>query len=133
MEISSAISYNEGNFLYNEIGAFPLEASEIAGVLQIITSFIKNNNLDLIVFYYRRDWEQGEIIWTPLADKIEAVQKKYLVHQKFILHWRIYNRILMVPWTYFQYISQKNYCCFFLSCKFMLFKASGLQSTFASL
>ena len=68
---------NEGNFLYNEIDAFPLEPNEIAEVLQIITSFIKNNDLDLLVFYYPRDWEQGEIIWTPLADKIETVQKKY--------------------------------------------------------
>ena len=69
---------NEGNFLYNEIDAFPLEPNEIAAVLQIITSFIKNNDLDLLVFYYPRDWEQGEIIWTPLADKIELVQKKYM-------------------------------------------------------
>lgn len=69
---------NEGNFLYNEIEAFPLEPNEIAAVLQIITSFIKNNDLDLLVFYYPRDWEQGEIIWTPLADKIEMVQKKYM-------------------------------------------------------
>jgi len=68
---------NEGNFLYNEIDAFPLEPNEIAAVLQIITSFIKNNDLDLLVFYYPRDWMQGEIIWTPLADKIEIVQKKY--------------------------------------------------------
>ena len=68
---------NEGNFLYNEIDAFPLEPGEIAGVLQIIASFIKNNDLDLLVFYYPRDWMQGEKIWTPLADKIETVQKKY--------------------------------------------------------
>jgi len=69
---------NEGNFLYNEIDAFPLEPNEIAAVLQIITSFIKNNDLDLLVFYYPRDWMKGEIIWTPLADKIEAIQKKYM-------------------------------------------------------
>ena len=69
---------NEGNFLYNEIDSFPLEPNEIAAVLQIITSFIKNNDLDLLVFYYPRDWEQGEIIWTPLTDKIEMVQKKYM-------------------------------------------------------
>lgn len=67
----------EGNFLYNEIDAFPLEPDEIAAVLHIITGFIKNNDLDLLVFYYPRDWEQGEIIWTPLQDKIETVQKKY--------------------------------------------------------
>jgi len=69
---------NEGKFLYNEIDAFPLEPNEIAEVLQIVTSFIKNNDLDLLVFYYPRDWEQGEIVWTPLADKTETVRKKYM-------------------------------------------------------
>jgi len=72
----------EGNFLYSEIDAFPLEPEEIAQVLQIITSFIKNNDLDLLVFYYPRDWMQGEIIWTPLADKIDAVKNKYLSASK---------------------------------------------------
>jgi len=73
---------NEGNFLYNEIDAFPLEPNEIAEVLQIVTGFIKNNDLDLLVFYYPRDWEQGEIIWTPLTDKTETVQKKYVSASK---------------------------------------------------
>ena len=73
---------NEGKFLYNEIDAFPLEPNEIAEVLQIVTSFIKNNDLDLLVFYYPRDWEQGEIIWTPLTDKTETVQKKYVSASK---------------------------------------------------
>jgi len=72
----------EGNFLYNEIAAFPLEPNEISEVLQIITSFIKNNDLDLLVFYYPRDWQQGEIIWTPVTDRIPAVQNKYLSASK---------------------------------------------------
>ena len=77
-QVGYIMQTNEGNFLYNEIDAFPLEPNEIAAVLQIITSFIKNNDLDLLVFYYPRDWEQGEIIWTPLTNKIEMVQKKYM-------------------------------------------------------
>jgi Predicted hydrolases of the HAD superfamily len=81
-QLGYVMQTNEGNFLYNEIDAFPLEPNEIAAVLQIITSFIKNNDLDLLVFYYPRDWEQGEIIWTPLADKIEMVQKKYMSASK---------------------------------------------------
>ena len=73
---------NEGNFLYSEIDAFPLEADEIAQVLHIVTGFIKNNDLDLLVFYYPRDWRQGEIIWTPVSEKVEGVQKKYLSASK---------------------------------------------------
>jgi len=81
-QLGNIMADKEGNFLYSEIDAFPLEPNEIANVLQIITSFIKNNDLDLLVFYYPRDWQQGEIIWTPVTDKIEAVRKKYLSASK---------------------------------------------------
>jgi hydroxymethylpyrimidine pyrophosphatase-like HAD family hydrolase len=67
----------EGNFLYSEIDAFPLDLNEIEGVIEIISRFIKNNDLDLLVFYYPRDWQQGEIIWTPAKDRIDHVQRKY--------------------------------------------------------
>jgi hydroxymethylpyrimidine pyrophosphatase-like HAD family hydrolase len=72
----------EGNFLYNEIESFPLEPNEIAAVLHIITGFIKNKDLDLLVFYYPKHWMQGEIIWTPVAEKIETVRTKYLSASK---------------------------------------------------
>jgi len=81
-QLGNIIMDKEGNFLYSEIDAFPLEPSEIAGVLQIITGFIKNNDLDLLAFYYPRDWRQGEIIWTPVPEKVEAVQNKYLSASK---------------------------------------------------
>jgi len=81
-QVGHIMADKEGKFLYNEIDAFPLEPNEIAEVLQIITSFIKNNDLHLLVFYYPRDWQQGEIIWTPVADKIDAVQNKYLSASK---------------------------------------------------
>src|SRR5215203_4083527 len=35
----------EDKFGYKEIDAFPLESNEIAGALQIVTSFINNNDL----------------------------------------------------------------------------------------
>jgi hydroxymethylpyrimidine pyrophosphatase-like HAD family hydrolase len=76
-QLGNIMQDNEGNFLYNEIDAYPLEPSEIAGVLQVITSFIRNNDLGLLVFYYPRDWQQGEIIWTPLAEKVDGVVNKY--------------------------------------------------------
>ena len=67
----------DGNFFYNELDAFPLEADEIKNVLNIIAEFIINKDFDLLVFYYPRDWKQGEIIWTPVKEKVDAVQKKY--------------------------------------------------------
>ena len=67
----------EGKFGYDEIMAFPLEHEEIASTLQLITGFLNDNLMDLLVFYYPRDWQQGEIIWTPLENKTAAVQDKY--------------------------------------------------------
>ena len=81
-QIGFILQDNEGNFLYNEIDSFPLEAEEIAHVMHLVASFIKNNDLDLLVFYYQGNWQQGEIIWTPVADKVEAVKKKYLSASK---------------------------------------------------
>ena len=81
-QLGNIIPDKEGNFLYSEIDSYPLQPEEIAQVLHITTSFIKNNDLDLLVFYYPRDWRQGEIIWTPLAEKVDAVQTKYLSASK---------------------------------------------------
>ncbi len=46
-------------------------------MIEIVSGFIKNNDFDLLVFYYPRDWQQGEIIWTPVRDKVDRVQQKY--------------------------------------------------------
>lgn len=73
---------NEGNFGYDEIMAFPLDPHEIASTLELIKGFLKDNLLDLLVFYYPRDWKQGEIIWTPVESKTSAVQNKYLSASK---------------------------------------------------
>ena len=33
---------------------------------------------DVLLFYYPRDWRMGEIIWTPVAEKVDHVKGKYL-------------------------------------------------------
>lgn len=71
------IEANEGNLSYEEIVAFPLEEHEIDAVLKIIQELLAGNILDLLVFYYPRNWEKGEIIWTPVKEKILFVQNKY--------------------------------------------------------
>jgi hydroxymethylpyrimidine pyrophosphatase-like HAD family hydrolase len=67
-----------GTFGFEEIEAFILEKEEIMAVLQIVQNFIAGNILDLLVFYYPRQWQKGEIIWTPVPEKINDVQQKYL-------------------------------------------------------
>ena len=69
---------NEGNFGYDELAAYPLEKEEIQETLQLITNFLNDNILDLLVFYYPRNWKEGEIIWTPVDEKVPHVGNKYL-------------------------------------------------------
>lgn len=73
-----------GTLGFEEIGAFVLEEQEVMEVLQIVQNFIANNVMDLLVFYYPRQWEKGEIIWTPVTEKIPDIQHKYLTASSVI-------------------------------------------------
>jgi len=73
-----------GSFFYEEIDAFPLRENELTIPLKIVSDFLEKKVTDLLVFFYPRDWKQGEIIWTPVTEKIPAVQKKYLSASRVI-------------------------------------------------
>jgi len=73
---------DQGNFGYEEMEAFPLRPDEINEPFTIVENLIKENIQDLLVFYYPRNWTLGEIIWTPLKEKIDSVQNKYLSASK---------------------------------------------------
>ena len=72
------VNDSNGGFAYEEIDAFVLQEKEIDEVLQTVRSFLEQKVLDLLVFYYPRQWQEGEIIWTPDKERIQAVQQKYL-------------------------------------------------------
>ena len=67
-----------GELAYDEITASPLLKEEIEETLKIVRGFITDAITDLLVFFYPRNWQKGEIIWTPLQEKIPFVQQKYL-------------------------------------------------------
>ncbi len=67
-----------GELAYEEIAAFVLQENEIDAVLQTVRNLLDQKMYDLLVFYYPRQWQEGEIIWTPLKERVQAVQKKYL-------------------------------------------------------
>ncbi len=68
----------DDELVYEEIAAFPLSVDEIGEILIGVEGLIRDNINDLIVFYYPRDWKQGEIIWTPAPEKVELLKEKYL-------------------------------------------------------
>lgn len=62
---------------FEEITAFPLSAMEIDSVLAGVDALLEDDIRDVLLFYYPRDWRMGEIIWTPIAEKVVHVKEKY--------------------------------------------------------
>ncbi len=67
---------HEDGFAFDQLAAFPMVEEEIQHVMSTIDRFGDVLN-DLVVFFYREDWKQGEIIWTPVKEKIPSLQHKY--------------------------------------------------------
>ena len=62
---------------FEEINAFPLAPAEIDTVLNGVHALLKDNIREVLLFYYPRDWRLGEIIWTPIPEKVVHVKEKY--------------------------------------------------------
>ena len=62
---------------FEEIAAFPLEPGEIDEVLKGVEGLLAGGVREVLLFYYPRDWRMGEIIWTPVAEKVAHVKEKY--------------------------------------------------------
>lgn len=72
------VSRDENDELsFEEIDAFPLEAAEIYEVLAGVKNLLDDGIREVLLFYYPRDWRKGEIIWTPVAEKVLHVKEKY--------------------------------------------------------
>jgi hydroxymethylpyrimidine pyrophosphatase-like HAD family hydrolase len=67
----------EDEMAFEEIAAFPLEAGEIEEVLEGVQGLLDGGVKDILVFYYPRDWRIGEVIWTPVPERVIPVKEKY--------------------------------------------------------
>jgi len=76
-QLGYMIETKEGNLAYEEIAAFPLAETEKDAVIKTVKELIAGGISELLVFYYPRDWTKGEIIWTPVNERIPVVQNKY--------------------------------------------------------
>jgi hydroxymethylpyrimidine pyrophosphatase-like HAD family hydrolase len=75
--IGRIVGTQGGELAFEEIQAFPLSAGEIDEVLEGVRGLCEQGALELLVFYYPRQWQQGELIWTPDPHRIAHVQDKY--------------------------------------------------------
>src|SRR5215203_275706 len=67
----------KGELCFEEVTAFPLTANEIDVVIAGVEALLADRIRDVLLFYYPRDWRMGEIIWTPVAEKVAHVKEKY--------------------------------------------------------
>ncbi len=71
------VQTRDGALGFEEILAFPLEAGEIDSTLDGVQGLLDLGLKDVLVFYYPRDWRMGEVIWTPVPERVLAVKEKY--------------------------------------------------------
>ena len=67
----------KGELCFEEVAAYPLTTNEIDAVFTGVDALLADGIRDVLLFYYPRDWRMGEIIWTPVAEKITHVKEKY--------------------------------------------------------
>src|ERR1044072_5753062 len=71
------INTDNGELAFEEIEAFPLAIEEIDEVLQGVKGILDGGIKDILVFYYPRDWRIGEVIWTPVPERVLPIKEKY--------------------------------------------------------
>jgi hydroxymethylpyrimidine pyrophosphatase-like HAD family hydrolase len=77
-QLGYIVTDSKGEFAYEEIAAFVLTQKEIEEVLKTIALLVEEHVENLLVFYYPRNWQMGEIIWTPVKERVSHVRQKYL-------------------------------------------------------
>jgi hydroxymethylpyrimidine pyrophosphatase-like HAD family hydrolase len=68
----------EEELVFEELAAFPLSHEGILETLEGVKGLLDGGIKDLLVFYYPRDWRIGEVIWTPVPEKVQPVKEKYV-------------------------------------------------------
>jgi len=75
--IGRVVRSDSGETTFEEWHAKPLSAAEIGEVMTGVIGMVDDGVRDLLVFHYPRDWLRGELVWTPEAERIEAIAAKY--------------------------------------------------------
>ena len=70
--------------IYKEIDAYPLTASELDLVFSGVRELLEKGITEILLFYYSRDWREGETIWTPNADRVEGLKQKFVSASKVL-------------------------------------------------
>lgn len=67
----------DGTIGFEEVAAFPLAPADVEGAVASVKAMLADGLGDVLLFFYPRDWSQGEIIWTPVPEKLPHLREKY--------------------------------------------------------
>ena len=76
--VSGYIVRSNGKLEYEELLAFPLKQTEIEKMLTGVAELLNAGISDLLLFFYTRNWHDGESLWTPHPERIDGLKQKYL-------------------------------------------------------
>jgi len=83
----SALGYIKcarGELHYEELAAHPLSREEIKAMTEGVAQLTNAGIEDVIFFFYSRDWQEGETLWTPKAEKVPELRKKFISASRVI-------------------------------------------------
>ena len=76
-QIGRVVRSASGQTSFEEWQASTLSEAEIGEVMTGVEGLVDQGVSELLVFFYARDWRQGESIWTPQADRVAPVGDKF--------------------------------------------------------
>jgi hydroxymethylpyrimidine pyrophosphatase-like HAD family hydrolase len=76
-QVGYLIEAPDGHIGFRELEAFPVSDDQVGKVLDAVAELLSDDLPDFILFYYPRDWLKGEIIWTPLRERVEPLKAKF--------------------------------------------------------
>lgn len=77
-QLGFIVQTTAGEIAFEEIDAYPLSAVEVDDALNRVQNLLESGINDILIFYYPRDWRMGEIIWTPIPERVTQVKEKYM-------------------------------------------------------
>jgi len=78
------IKCRDEHLIFEELAAFPLSSEEVTALVGGVAQLAKSGIDDMLLFYYSRDWQKGETLWTPEAERVPSLQKKFVSASRVI-------------------------------------------------
>jgi hydroxymethylpyrimidine pyrophosphatase-like HAD family hydrolase len=70
--------HEDGDIVFEELDAVELDHGDIDEVLEGVQGLVAGGVTDLALFHYPRDWQEGELIWTPDPARVDELRDRYI-------------------------------------------------------